>query len=43
MLGDYSDEEVKEYEEINPNIRKSLKGTFGTIFPKYGFTAGLAL
>lgn len=42
-LGQYSDEEVKEYESINPSIRSDLKHTFKTTFPGYGFLAGVVL
>jgi len=42
-LGDFTDDEVKQYVAINPSIRCHLKATFGTPVPYYGLAAGAGL
>ena len=42
-IGNYKENEISEYELINPNIRNSLKRSFGTSFPKEGVIIGIPI
>ena len=42
-LGEFTDDEVKQYALICPSIKANLKASFGTPFPLYGSATGAGL